>query len=662
MQKKKRFKYERDVENMSNNKTQKRNILAVRILLVAVSFVIASACLLTSCSADNTVDSKVYGVAVSDLDELNGAKRAELSEGVQNIIKRARQLYEIKWTALSDFESYHSLNGESSPNSDVGQNLYFRKGMEYQGIPYGQPVHKGSYVGFGSAIEDFIAAVSDKNSNIYTTYGENTWYFTDHGGPIKYSPYFSTDCSGVVSYAWGLSGRNTTGMIAEATLKEGDAGYEDAKFQFVGKKIEDMKVGYALNKAYSHIILIYDIVYDSSGDIIQVTTFEQTPPYIRIRVWGAGGNAGSLRALQDKIDIDGYDIIRYTGMDDVKYEQNDAVPLNKEKYKNNVSNPISATVSEGVVKGEAIVTEDSYQIEGWTYNEKGIKKVEYSVDGGTWQEAETEEYGGVLRYKSSSAVKMTGAHTVKVRGVTSDGNYEIAEFAVKNAPEGYSFTARFDDFTGCFLDPAKNSVSVGISDFSSPQKARVSLSGWGVSTESVKSFEYKIDDGIWLPLETNFRYDVYKNRKDYQESCKAYNSFSGGFEMSHLDGGASYTVYVRGVSANNDVFEFAQVTIELGEGIVNIFGLELEEGIFYLILNIIVAVVIAVVGLVVVLIVVKKKKKAKTGNAGTENSEAEIAGEATMEETATETGVEAESSETAESQETVHQESNSSEN
>ena len=593
-----------------SSKNRKCGIIIGCIALVVFCAIVVTVCFATGSGVDN---SETYGVVVSGIDELSGAKRAELSEGVQNIIKRARQLYEIKWTALSDFESYHSTDGVSSPNSDVGQNLYFRKGVEYQGIPYGQPVHKGSYVGFGSTIEDFLAAVSNENSQIYTEYGENTWYYTDHGGPIKYSPYFSTDCSGLVSYAWGLSGRNTTGMIAEATLKAGDEGYEDAKFQFVGKKIEDMKVGYALNKGYSHIILIYDIVYDRFGDIIQVTTLEQTPPYIRVRVWGAGGNAGSLRALQDKIDIDGYDIIRYTGMEDVKYEQNDTIPLNKEKYKNNVSNPISATVSEGVVKGEAIVTEETYKIEGWAYNEKNIKSIEYSVDGGKWQKAETEEYADVLRYKSSD-IKMTGAHTVKVRGVTSDGNYEIAEFTVNEAPEGYKFTACFDDIAGCILDAAKNSVVTGSTDFSRPEKSRVNLSGWGVCTESVKSFEYKIDDGVWTTLETNFRADVYKSRKDYQDSCKAYNSFSGGFEMSHLDGGESYTIYVRGVSANNDVFEFGQVTVELGESVVNIFGLELDKGIFYLILNIIVAVVIVAIGIVITLIVIKKKKKAKGNN------------------------------------------------
>lgn len=625
LRKKKQFEYERDEENMSNNKTPKRSVLVGSIVITAISIMVVFACFLTGCRAGDTADGETYGVVVSALDEVSGTKRAKLSPGVENIIKRARQLYEIKWTALSEIESY--------PKN--GQNLFFREGVEYQGIPYGQPVHKGSYVGFGSTIEDFISAVSDKNSDMYTTYGENTWYYTEYGQPIKYSPYFSTDCSGLVSYAWGLSGRNTTGMIAEATLKEGDEGYETAKFQYVGKNVEQLKVGYALNKGYSHIILIYDIVYDRSGEIIQVSTLEQTTPYMRLRVWGAAGNAGSLRALQDKIDIDGYDIIRYTGMDDVKYEECAAIPLNKEKYKNNVSNPISATVSDGVVKGEAIVTEDSFSIEGWTYNEESIKSIEYSIDGGKWQEAETEEYGEVLRYNSKSDIKVTGTHIVKIKGITSKGDYSIAEFTVNKASADYKFTACFDDIAGCFLEIAKNSVVTGTTDSRNPAKSNITLSGWGVCTESVKSFEYKIDNSLWMPLETNFRPDVYKARKDYQETCNAYNSFSGGFSMSHLEGGKTYTIYVRGVSANNDVFEFAKVDIELGEGSVDIFGMELEESIFYLILNIIVAALVVIIGLVVTLVVVKVRKKKAKNNVETENSDTkkteDVAEEATSE-------------------------------
>ena len=77
--------------------------------------------------------SEAYGLSVSDLAEYPGAGRAELSEGVANIVKRGRQMYEITWTALGDIISYPG----------TGQELIFREGAVYQGIPYGQPVHKG---------------------------------------------------------------------------------------------------------------------------------------------------------------------------------------------------------------------------------------------------------------------------------------------------------------------------------------------------------------------------------------------------------------------------------------------------------------------------------------------------------------------------------------
>ena len=57
-----------------------------------------------------------YGIVAADINNVSGVKRDELSEGVKNILKRARQFYEVKWTALSEIESY--------PGN--GQNLYFR--------------------------------------------------------------------------------------------------------------------------------------------------------------------------------------------------------------------------------------------------------------------------------------------------------------------------------------------------------------------------------------------------------------------------------------------------------------------------------------------------------------------------------------------------------
>ena len=572
---------------------------SIRIFMLVA---IVAAVVFSSLGVGNAAEiNNPYGVVVSDLEGIDGYKHAELSEGVKNVIKRARQIYEIKWTALSEIESY--------PGN--GNNLFFREGVEYQGLPYGQPVHKGVYVGFGCSLNDYIEATKDLNSNMYATRGENTWYFEEYGDPIKYGPYFATDCSGFVSYCWGLSGRNTTGVISEVTYKKGDKEYENAKFQYVGRDINELKVGYALNKAYSHIILVYDIVYDKWGDIVQVSTLEQTPPFMRMRVWGAGGNAGTLQDLQAKIDGSGYDIIRYTGIDDVKFEQSDAVPINKEQYKNNVSNPISETVSDGVVNGEAIITEDTYALEGWTYNVKNIKKVEYSVDDGAWKKADTEKCGDILKYKAPSTLNVTGRHTVKVKGTTSDGEYQIAEFVVRKADADYSFLACFDEMTGLVMDSSKTTVAKGELDLDAPDEARISMNGWGVCTESVRSFEYRINDGLWTTLETDFRLDVYKSVKAYKPYCDAFNSFGGVIGLSHLEGGETYTITVRGVTKTNDVFEFASIKVNLAEETVEIFGIEMNESTFYFIIAGIAILVLVIIAIIVILIIKSKKKKAQ---------------------------------------------------
>lgn len=606
------FKFESGVKKM--NCVEKSYSKFVRMfVLFAMVFVVVTTGLSVGYAADMN---DPYGVIVSDLEQLDGAKHAELSDGVKNIIKRARQLYEVKWTALSEIESY--------PGS--GQNLYFREGVEYQGIPYGQPVHKGSYVGFDSTIEDFVDVTSDAQSDMYTTYGENTWYYDEYGDPIKYGPYYATDCSGFVSYSWGLSGRNTTGMIAEATYKKGDKEYDKARFQYVGRKVEDLKVGYALNKAYSHIILVYDIVYDKSGDILQVSTLEQTPPFMRMRVWGAGGNSGTLQDLQNKIDGSGYDIIRYTGMDNVKFEPSDAMPVNNEKMKNNVSNPISSTVSNGVVTGVATVTEDTYVLEGWAYNVKDIKKIEYSVDGGEWKVAETEKCGQILKYKAPSEIKITGEQSVKVRGNTSDGYYDIAEFTVRKSGGDYSFVACFDEMSGLVLGSAKNSVIEASIDLDEPDESKLTMRGWGVCTESVRSFEYRIDDGLWTTLETDFRLDVFKSVKAYKQYCDAYNCFDGGIGFSHLEGGKSYTVYVRGVTASNDVFEFAAIKVNLKEETITIFGIEMLKSVFRLILLGVILLVVIIAAIVIFLVIKSKKKKAAVSD--TDATEETVAEEA----------------------------------
>ena len=147
---------------MNQNRCKKSYGISLRIfVLVAVIAVFLTG----SIGMGHTANAeKTYGLYVSDLLEYSGAKHAELSPGATNIIKRGRQMFEITWTALGDIMSYPG----------TGQELFFRKGTVYQGIPYGQPVHKGKYVGFNADLEEFATAAADAHSEMYTTLGENT--------------------------------------------------------------------------------------------------------------------------------------------------------------------------------------------------------------------------------------------------------------------------------------------------------------------------------------------------------------------------------------------------------------------------------------------------------------------------------------------------------
>lgn len=542
---------------------------------------------------------KTYGLYVSDLLEYSGAKHAELSPGATNIIKRGRQMFEITWTALGDIMSYPG----------TGQELFFRKGTVYQGIPYGQPVHKGKYVGFNADLEEFATAAADADSEMYTTLGENTWYYTEGLGDIKYGPFYSSDCSAFISYVWQLPGRYTTSMIAERTAKKGEKGYKDADFQYIGHKISDLKVGYALNKGSSHIILIYDIVYGRHGNILQVTTLEQTPPIMRLRIWGAGGNAGSLQDLQNKIDSAPYEIIKYKNMEEVSFEESSAVPLNSEDYINRMSEPISASASDSAVIGSAILQDETFLIEGWTYHKKNASDVEYSIDGGEWIKMTTEPYGELLRFRAEVKISDVGEHKISVRGKNADENYSVAEFSVEIGAERPVYTACFDNLAGTIPSATKNEPIKAEFVLDSPTKSSLSFNGWAVSTGGVKGYEYKIDDGLWIPLEAGFRQDVYRSMKrTYQDFCNVYNQFTGGIGFENFAGESSHTIYMRGIMDTNDVFDIAQIEIQLGAATYRLFGMELTRTTLFLIIG---GLVVLIAVIFVVIFVFHKKSKNK---------------------------------------------------
>ncbi len=247
------------------------------------------------------------------------------ASGTDAMVKRARQLLEIKWKPLNNIYKW-------STSKTVG----FYKGTEYSGIPYGQPVNTKTYVPFNVSLQDFLNYSKDINSkfcaeNSYTNYGAK-YYF----------PYYSCDCSALVSYAWGIS-RTTTRGFAEGVGSVSDS------YGTVSSNANTIKIGDALNDAGSHIILVTNVVKNSNGNIVSVQTIEQTPPKVIMKTYD------SLSAFKQALGS--YTILRKKDASTVKYTHNCAVPIDGdycEKCMPSSSPPAIPTMTNVSVNGANI--------------------------------------------------------------------------------------------------------------------------------------------------------------------------------------------------------------------------------------------------------------------------------------------------------------------
>lgn len=271
--------------------------------------------------------------AAADMGDYLYTRCEGLSRGQENIMKRARQLLEIEWTPVEDVTQWGG--------SDV-----FAAGTRYTGVPYGQPV-KACYIGYDCTLSGFAAAVENDQSLFYREYSEFN----------KIAPYYSIDCSGFVSYAWGLPVRKTTETLTSVTEKLENAG------------INELEVGDCLNDTYSHAALVGGIIRDDSGCVVAVEILEQTPNIARHTVFGEGGEY-TLDYFESYYFGGGYEIYRYEGRESVEYTHECAVPIDGD-YCDGCTDP--APTAEVTQEGTARRVSLS-AAEGCT--------IYYTVDGG----------------------------------------------------------------------------------------------------------------------------------------------------------------------------------------------------------------------------------------------------------------------------------------
>lgn len=491
---------------------------------------------------------------------MEGYYRKPISQGAQNALLRARQMYEVEWTPLRNMSMY-----DTQEETDK----QFIAGITYKGIPYGQPVHQGVYVGQTATIEEFIEASKDINSKFYTERGLNTWYYDEGAGDgkIRSGPYMASDCSSFVSYCWMLDHRTTTASM-EA---------DPERFIVLGKDYQVIEPGMAINKGGVHVILIYDVIYDKDGKVAGITTIEQTPPIMTVRSYGVGGTTGSLADFQAKLD-NGYDIIRYRDIEKVKYEKIDGVDKNR-SFVSGVEYPISDVQVDKAASGTTIIAKnaESVEIKGWFFHVEPVLKFTVSVNGGPEQTLESEKREGYGErntlyyefenyendnyYSGTVNADFDGEAEAVVYGTTNSGKIEIARIKlIKKNIFGAKY--KYESFMDSGIMDVEDSVMYEKRIISGKSEMVLEYRGWTMCSENIIRFEMRVDDGPWTEISSDFRDDVYSKKKTIYKNCRNLNSYMGTVDFSYLDQYEKHTIAIRGVTVDNDVFDVARWEFE----------------------------------------------------------------------------------------------------
>lgn len=193
----------------------------------------------------------------------------------QNIVGWADYYYGIKWTAQTTVSGWKG-------------NYTYSKGSSYR-LPYGQPVTKGKYIGFGVSVDDFLKATKDSDSVFYTTKSYYSGYSSN-------SVYYALDCSAFVSLCWGIS-RSTTSSIPSKGTSLG---------KLSSSTVNKIQIGDCLNSTSDgHVVLVTDVTY-SGSTVKSVEITEQTPPQLKRTTY-------TVSNLVSKYSSKGYSIYRYNG-------------------------------------------------------------------------------------------------------------------------------------------------------------------------------------------------------------------------------------------------------------------------------------------------------------------------------------------------------------
>ena len=225
------------------------------------------------------------------------------SKGVENALKRAKQMVRVGYTPVADMPLCYSLRvGGGDRGYSYSHAAPF---FPLHGVVYSSVRRVERYVGYNISLETYLTALSNPNSIIYTRKIEGT-------GQNVLS-YYGIVCSCFASYVHDLPYRTPNDRWTKLpSVTEVDT-----------SKLENLRLCDALqvlSPAHTHIAVITDIERDVEGKVQYITVSESVMPFCRETRFSAEEFRGYWLN-------DGYHAYRNANVDRVTYTPSPFVPL-----------------------------------------------------------------------------------------------------------------------------------------------------------------------------------------------------------------------------------------------------------------------------------------------------------------------------------------------
>lgn len=255
--------------------------------------------------------------------------------GELNIVKRARQFTDIKWTPAVDLKRRNVVEYDQELNWSQGWTDKFLANTEYKGIPYSHGYYSGGYRSFGMVGYEVSIDAFATSAQFADSYLCSTDYWNQTSG--IYTTYGAT-CDTLACYALGLS-----------TWYGSDAGYQTlvnngtivkvCDGDSIEANINSIHLGDILWKKGVHVAVITDVVTDDNDIYIEVSE-ATTKGSTHTDDIGAQKGGVCRRELWSIADFFtrfyGYTVYRYRDSANVTYKQSRFVTLDGESPLHNL--------------------------------------------------------------------------------------------------------------------------------------------------------------------------------------------------------------------------------------------------------------------------------------------------------------------------------------